>query len=161
MEAMVFKCNACETGPCFLQCDKAMIEDPIGYGEDSILTPVKCPHNMSNPEWELLAINEALKCIQFANLAEWLGGEGWEKAPPEIREGILALGLVHSYGISIDKARQAFGIFCDYDNYYLSYLEFQKEVQKFSKMEIIAGLLPEAFRAGIIWREKYLQENRK
>ena len=61
----------------------------------------------------------------------------------------------------MDKARRAFGLLCDYDQYYLSFLELKSEIDKIKKMEIIAGLLPEAFRAGIIWREKYLQKNGK
>ena len=161
MNHIVFKCKACDMGPCLHQCDKSLNRDPSGYGDDDVIEPTLCPYDYAVPDWQELTDKEHINYVFCSKLTEWLGGEGWDTVPEEIREQILCFGIEHTFGIDMDKARRAFGLLCDYDQYYLSFLELKSEIDKIKKMEIIAGLLPEAFRAGIIWREKYLQKNGK
>ena len=161
MNHIVFKCKACDMGPCLHQCDKSLIRDPSGYGDDDVIKPTLCPYGNDVPEWQELINKKSMNYAFCNSLTEWLGGEGWDKVPEDIRELIYSFGIERTFGIDMDKARHAFCLLCDYDQYYLSFLELKAEIDKIKKMEIVAGLLPEAFRAGIIWREKYFQEKGK
>lgn len=159
MNAIVFKCNVCKMGPCYFQCDKSFQSG--FYGDDCIVEPTDCPHCSQIPAWKELTHKEKLNYTLCEALAEWLSGEGWDKTPEEIREEVMCAGIVLRGNLDADKARRAFGLLCAYDRYEYSFEEMKKTIEKLKKMEIVAGLLPEAFRAGIVWREKYLQEHGK
>lgn len=157
---VMFKCNACEDGPCYYQADKLYRQDDTGFGDDCLTVPKACPIG-EKAQWEYLSEGESLDYTYCENLKEWLNCEGWDNCPEEIRQMILTFGIERTCGVDLYKARQIFQIMLEYDDYVYSTAELQEMLKKYTKAEILAGLLPEAFRAGIIWREKYLQEHKK
>ena len=159
--AIVFVCKACEDRPCFYQCDKALSEARGVFDESRFKQPEHCPMG-KNSQWEVATQEQNLQYSMIYALDEWLNSDGWDKCPEEIRELILSFGISTSQGVNISKAQKVFGVLEEYDNDgYLFFEDFKNDLNKFSRMEIVAGLLPEAIRIGVIWREKYLQEHGK
>lgn len=164
---VVFVCKKCDFRPCFYQCDKAMSPSVGMFDEGCLTEPGHCPMDPERePEWELLLpdvkMQRKLKYNLVYEMNEWLNGEGWDNCPEELQEFILSFGINVLFGVDTWKAREVFGILCNYDSgNYLMFEDFKEELKKYSKMEIVAGLLPEAIRIGVIWREKYLQEHGK
>lgn len=164
--AIVFVCKNCEDRPCFYQCDKAL-SAPINVFDDGALEePTSCPFGRE-AEWERAmpeaTLERRLKYNLIHELEEWMSSDGWDKCPEELQELILGFGIASScWDINTYKARQALGILCNYDyGQYRNYEEFKEDLKKYTKLEIVAGLLPAAIRIGVIWREKYLQEHGK
>lgn len=159
MYPIVFKCTACdEFAPCYFQCDKAFTRDIAGFGEDYVCCPTECPHGNA-AAWRELTPDQPERLSSTEDLGEWLSGAGYENCPEEIRDEIICFGISRAF--DSDKVRQAFGLLIDYDRHYISHQELTKEFDRIKKLEIVAAVYVEAFRAGIIWREKYLQEHGK
>lgn len=156
----VFKCRACEDGPCYCQNER-FYADPAGFGENGIMTPDSCPNPGEGHEakWELLPNRHDAR--EYESLVSWFSGAGYNAAPVEIRDEILSFGLDGYQVIDLDRARQIFRLLCDQQWNFIDLNEFDEQLKKVKKREIVAGVLVEAFRMGIIWREKFRQENGK
>lgn len=151
----VFKCNACEYGPCYCQTVPRTDADIYGEGDDGC--PHFCPYfgDQEQPEFELVLPEVRLNTRFCEEMMEWLGGEGYDNAPETLRDAILGFGM-NPKGIDEGKALQALRIIQQYDEEHLygyELEEWKREFDKIKKIDLLNAIFPAAFKAGIIFGE--------
>ncbi|MBQ9501875.1 MAG: hypothetical protein IJU70_06940 [Lentisphaeria bacterium] len=154
----VWKCTACEFGPCYVQCDRR--DTGSIFGDDDCGRPAYCPQTSEEtPEFEPCAPEANPWSLRWIDMMqEWLMGEGYDAAPEEIRDG-LAIdlhGRIEKYdamriiALLRDREEDASGGFFDRE-------EWLKKMAKVSKWDLLNAVFPEAFKAGIIYGEMVRQ----
>lgn len=167
----VYKCNGCEYGPCYC-CTSYKPDQANFFGEEEPADlPHYCPYfsDSESPEWEITAPEMNPTNIQYIDkMQEWINGEGYDNAPEELRDGIVACDLFPPR-FPFQNLMYVFNFLRNYEeNTYSADFEMedmQKQLNKIKKSELIAAIFPEAFKAGIIYgeilRQKREQNNRK
>jgi len=163
MNKPVWKCKNCEYGPCYVQCTNAQ-DDTGAFGEDGPLPPLICPwFSEGEPDFRFNAPEVKYNFKWGEELYDWLeGGEGYDNAPEEIRDG-LAVELASR--IDGATAMRIIGLLRDYEEDYMATYperaEWEKEFRKISKGELLNAVFPEAFKMGIMYGEMIRQRKAK
>lgn len=154
----VVKCKGCDRGPCYLQSPNIMLSDASGYGDSCVNLPTDCPYGYPDADFELCGFKvNANDCEKFNEL---LGDTLWDNCPEEIRDQVYCFGIDHPR-VNMTNVKHAFRVLVEQNRHMFEYDEFEKEIKKLTKLEIATAVLEEAFRAGIAWREWYLQTYKK
>lgn len=161
----IYKCNAtdCPFAPCYIQCDNAKSSGSI-YDGDTAIEPESCPHGDYGSEfdcqWKHVEVPK-LNTRYAEELNEWLCGEGWDNVPEDFRDMCVGCGI-EPRGINTERAVQALRLIKEYDNGFYDYEfdrdDWQKRLEKTKKIDLLNGIFPEAFRAGMIYGEMLRQK---
>ena len=158
MNNPVWKCKACEYGPCYIQC-KGMKRQSV-FDEDDGGQPPRCPYfDEEQPEFVVCAPEANPWSIRWIDqMQEWIMGEGYENAPEEIRDGLAVDLKGRSDRFEI---MHVIGLLRDYEEERLSGCfereDLLKKISKIPKWDLLNAVFPEAFKAGIIYAEMIRQ----
>lgn len=143
---IVFKCNnnECQLAPCFLKCDAAVTDE-------CVIKPTACPHEYYQPKWRILP-QTFVTAGNINELCEWAQGEGWDKIPERIRDIIEGLSDIDiAGGVSSLEMTRAFGLLECMDKDIYAVQEYWMELSKLDKKTLVAAMLREGFRGGMIY----------
>ena len=162
----VFKCQECETGPCYVSGRNAVSDGSVYDNSSSPYPPCRCPFcSDENANFELVDPN--VSSVRFGEyLQDWLAGEGYDSAPEELRDAILGDGFEQhiSRNGSYDLLR-IIGMLRGVSCYSFERDDFVDELKKQKKEDLIRDLLatlyPEGFKSGICYALKWIHENQK
>ena len=161
MMTPVWKCAGCDQGPCYFQCAKA--NPRTLFGEDDGSPPFYCPYSGEHvPEFEFCAPDVHFNMRYCEEMAEWLMGPGYDNAPPEIRDALAVdlCGRIDGW-----RAMQITQVLRNYEETGIVGIaeqeDWDKAMKKISKGELLNAIMPEAFKAGLIYGEMIRQRREK
>ena len=152
---VIFKCEECESGPCY--CYSPNYGSAGGmYEQREAWPPLVCPNFPHNETADWEPVQEyTVENSPFETLFEWIGGEGYEKAAPELRDAILA-GWFDVTWYMLDGSYQAVELLDEITDrrHRVSWAEILENVKKVPKKALIAVSWARGFQAGLMMAEK-------
>lgn len=162
----IWKCNQCETGPCYVCGTNAVTEDP--YAGESSFPPHTCPFSpyYEDPEWKFVSVKNP-KHSPYHTLMEWFGDEGYDKASPALRDAIISCWF-DGNGDRMDNASWAIGLLNELEavgqTHYGDVVEMEEMLKKIPKKTLLYNVWARAFQCGLMLAEKIrveLEERQK
>ena len=103
----VYKCKACDYGPCY--CQTAWRPEENMFGDDENCDrPFHCPYFGDQEQTDFNLVNPEIRLnTKFAAaMEEWLCGVGYDDAPEDLRDAVYGCGM-EPRGIDAGKALDA------------------------------------------------------
>ena len=122
-------------------------------------TPEACPMDDVTPKWRLMP-HTATELTNCDALEEWAAGDGYDIIPEKARELLDGIDNFSSLAnASTSRLMQICGTIRELETEYYERREILERLKKVKPLELLAAVMPAAFRAGFIYAEKCRAEN--